>query len=194
MSGVIHNNVGWQLEQQCMEQAWMGNVLKKCFPEMASWAIINDLDRQRKNEDICIFTNDGITHPFIVELKFRFIQERIRAFRDMSIELYKAWPNIEGWPLREVTGTSYVVEIIHGPRGTRIDEPPREVRVLPWRELHKFVKGNYLLWLEQGGPRIDKRKDIDDYPFRGAIKVRYRIPLAELQMGVPGMKIYEGGW
>ena len=186
----IKSNKGWQLEQQCLKQPWMNQLLKSCFSDTVAWKIIEDLSRQGKNQDIVVVPK--YREPFIVELKFRFVSEAIRSKRDMSIELWKDQGRVKGWPLKEVTETSYVLEIVKGPRGEPIEDEPKEVRVLPWVHFHAFVKASFNKWMNDTSGSLDVRRDSDGYPRKGAIKVRYRLPLGELKEGVSGMRILHG--
>lgn len=190
MSEKIRKNKGWQLEQQCLKQPWMDELLKSSFADTVAWKAITDRDKQVKNQDIVVVPKHR--EPFIIELKFRFVTEKIRSLRDMSIELWKDQGRIKGWPLKEVTQTAYVLEIVKGPRSEPMEDEPKEVRVIPWENFHKFVKASFNKWMNDTSGRLDARKDFDGYPRKGAIKVRYRLPLDELKAGVSGVRILHG--
>ena len=190
MTKRIRGNRGWQLEQKCMTQPWIKNVFETAFPDVVAWKQVTDLEKQRDCQDVILVPRHR--EPFVVELKFRFVSEKIRSLRDLSIELWKDMGKIKGWPLKEAKETAYLMEIVKGPRSEPIEDEPKEIRVFKWDEFHAFVKGNFDGWMRDTSGRLDIRRDKDGYPRPNSTKVRYRIPLEKLKRGVPSMRVFQG--
>ena len=185
----LKKNKDWIFEQEAIRQPYIKGLLQNKFKEYKGHRVVEDSDENKKCQDIHVTTKGG--GLIVIEVKFRRSRVKYLDEKDISIELYKAWPRIRGWALREdCDQTDYLLEIWVRDGDNPRSEPARVIWA-PWQEFVSMVQKNYKDWMAD---EENMHVATDNYPHKGAVKYRYRYPLDELCGNVEGVEVLHWVW